>query len=85
MTVHTGPNTAPGGCHRGLSSRRYQRLSRAGVVATAPLPAVAATAVRMHAAPRGVSRDRRCSGSGSAVATRATLHPGALVSRVADH
>ena len=41
MTAQAGPNTGPAGCHGGFLSRRYQRLLRAGVVATAPIPAVA--------------------------------------------
>ena len=28
-TVHTGPKSGPGGCHDGLSSRRYQRAAPA--------------------------------------------------------
>src|SRR5947209_14922648 len=75
MTVHTGPNTGPGGCHRGFLSRRYQRLSSALVVASAPSPAVAPIAPRTPATSHRVSPPWRCSGSG-ATATEATLPTG---------
>jgi hypothetical protein len=72
MTDHTGPNTGPGGCHGGLSSRRYHRLLRTGVVAIAPIPAVPATAPTIRAASRRVSPGGRDSAA-DALATHLTL------------
>jgi hypothetical protein len=70
--LHTGPNTGPGGCHEGLSSRRYQRLPSTGVVASAPIPALAPTAPTMSAASRWVSPGEGASRADS-VATFVTL------------
>ena len=84
--VDDGPNRAKDGTGRlppRLLRRRYQRLSRTGVVASAPMAAVAATAPTMPAPSRAATPGGWCSGGGDPVScdiVRAVSRGGVLLS-----
>src|SRR4051812_46695318 len=75
-TVDTGPKTGPGGCHDGLSSRRYQRLLSAGVVARAPKPAVGSRDLSQP-----VGHSNRTTDRGARIRTGDLRHPKPVQSR----